>query len=584
MLEPNHGQKMSGGKIIAQVLQNHGVKQLFTLSGGHIAPIFVEAENLGIRVIDTRHEVNTVFAADAVSRLSGIPGVAVVTAGPGVTNAITAVKNAYLAQSPLVLLGGGAATVLKGRGSLQDINQTKIMKPNVKWQGRITRVKDIPKILNKAFRVSQSGVPGPVFVECPIDTLYSEDFIKGWYGVQSGSISKNKVVSKVVAWYVNRHLNKLFGGSKNVDINDGFAKPTYPKHSSIDIAKALTRINKAAKPVMLIGSGAMMDARKADSLAAAVEKIGIPVYLSGMGRGLLGKNSALQMRHKRTEALKQADLIILAGVPNDFRLNYGTHIGATDFISINRSKTDLFKNKRPNLAIHADPQEFLIDLSKHNVNKCADWINTLNENDQKREDNINEQAAAEVDSINPIKLFREMDKLLDDNTILVADGGDFVATSAYTLKARAPLSWLDPGVFGTLGVGAGFAIGAKAVFPDKDVFIIYGDGSAGFSLMEYDTMMRHNLPVVSVIGNDAGWTQIARDQVEFLNSTCASVLEHSNYELVGKAFGAEGVRVENIEDFTASLKDAIEKSRNGKAYIINAIIGKTDFRKGSLSV
>ncbi len=173
---------------------------------------------------------------------------------------------------------------------------------------------------------------------------------------------------------------------------------------------------------------------------------------------------------------------------------------------------------------------------------------------------------------------------MDDNTILIADGGDFVATSAYTLRPRAPLSWIDPGVFGTLGVGAGFALGAKLVFPEKDVWIIYGDGSAGYSLMEYDTFKRFNLPVISIIGNDACWGQIARDQVELLKSDCAICLDYSDYQLVSKAFGGEGVRVDTLEAFKAAVIEAKHLSRQGTPYVINAIIGKTDFRKGSISM
>src|SRR5947208_6004455 len=172
---------MNGGEVIARVLQKQGVKVLFTLCGGHISPIFVSAQNLGVRVIDTRHEVNAVFAADAVSRLTGVPGVAAVTAGPGLTNSITAVRNARLAQSPLVLLGGAAATMLKGRGALQDIDQMALMKPNVKWAAAIRNVRSIVPILEEAFAIAQEGVPGPVFVECPIDNLYDENLVRGWY-------------------------------------------------------------------------------------------------------------------------------------------------------------------------------------------------------------------------------------------------------------------------------------------------------------------------------------------------------------------------------------------------------------------
>lgn len=573
---------MNGGEIIAKVLQKHGVKYLFTLCGGHVSPIFVSAQNIGIRVVDTRHEVNAVFAADAVSRLSGTPGVAVVTAGPGLTNTITAVKNAYLAQSPLVLLGGAAATILKGRGSLQDIDQMTMMKPNVKWATTISKVRDIVPTLYKAFAIAQEGTPGPVFVECPIDILYNEELVRTWYGAKN--TAPKSIQERVVNWYVNNHAKNLFAGNDKINFDVPVQSFTYPTHGSGDVSRAIAKIKAAQKPVMLVGSGAMMNPQKANELAAAVTKLGIPVYLSGMGRGLLGKDSSLQMRHNRKDAIKESDLIILAGVPNDFRLDYGYHIGSRKFISINRSREDLLKNKTPTLAIHADPQDFLIDLAKQYQGKHEAWIDTLKTRDAKREASIDEQAKAPVQGINPLQLFRNLEPQLDDNTILIADGGDFVATSAYTLRPRKPLSWLDPGVFGTLGVGAGFALGAKLVFPEKDVYIIYGDGSAGYSLMEYDTFVRHNLPVISVIGNDACWTQIARDQVDFLKSDCAMNLAYSDYQNIGKAFGADGARVDNIEGFNQAVADAQRQSRAGVPYVINAIIGKTDFRKGSLSM
>ncbi|MBI3849176.1 MAG: thiamine pyrophosphate-binding protein [Verrucomicrobia bacterium] len=576
---------MNGGEIIARVLQKQGVRFLFTLCGGHISPIFVAAQNLGIRVIDTRHEVNAVFAADAVSRLTGIPGVATVTAGPGLTNTITAVRNAYLAQSPLVLLGGAAATMLKGRGALQDIDQMSLMKPNVKWAAGITKVREIVPTLEKAFVMAQQGVPGPVFVECPIDTLYDEELVRSWYGAKSKDGAPKSFRDRIVQWYVNRHAKNLFAGKDAVCFENPLSNISYPTHSSSQIEGAIPKLRAAARPVLLVGSGAMMNPQKANELAAAVSKLGLPVYLSGMGRGLLGRENTLQMRHHRKEAIKESDLIILAGVPNDFRLDYGRHIGGRHFISINRSQEDLTKNKKPTLPIHADPQDFLIALARSFRGNCSSWIETLRARDVKREASIDAQANAPTDrGINPLKLFRELDPALDDKTILVADGGDFVATSAYTLRPRKPLSWLDPGAFGTLGVGGGFALGAKLVFPDHDVWIVYGDGSAAYSLMEYDTFVRHKLPVMSVIGNDACWSQIARDQVEVLKSDCAMNLASSDYQFVGKAFGADGVRVENLDAFKAAVVEAKKSSRNGTPFIINAIIGKTDFRKGSVSM
>jgi thiamine pyrophosphate-dependent acetolactate synthase large subunit-like protein len=574
---------MNGGEIVARVLQKQGVKFLFTLCGGHISPIFVSAQKLGIRVIDTRHEVNAVFAADAVSRLTGVPGVAAVTAGPGVTNSITAVRNARLAQSPLVLLGGAAATILKGRGALQDIDQMALMRPNVKWAVAITKIRQIVPTLEKAFAIAQEGVPGPVFVECPIDTLYNEDLVQSWYG--AASKAPKTLEERMLQKYLNRHARDLFAGKDKVDFDKPLPAISYPRHTVSHIRDSIKRLSSAAKPLLLIGSGAMMKPQQTSALAAAVTKLGIPAYLGGMARGLLGKEHPLQMRHHRREAIKDSDLIVLVGIANDFRLDYGRHIGRRSFISINRSTEDLTKNKKPTIGVHADSQEFLIALAERFQANCSSWVETLRARDATREGNIDQQASARVErGINPVKLFRELEPELDDNTILVADGGDFVATASYILRPRHPLSWLDPGVFGTLGVGGGFALGAKLVHPDHDVWIIYGDGSAAYSLMEYDTFVRHKLPVISVIGNDACWGQIARDQVEVLKSDCAMNLAFSDYQDVGKAFGAAGARVETVDAFKTAVGDAKNLSHRGTPYIINAILAKTDFRKGSVSM
>jgi thiamine pyrophosphate-dependent acetolactate synthase large subunit-like protein len=575
---------MNGGRIIAEVLQRHGVRFLFTLCGGHISPIFVEAKNLGLRVIDTRHEANAVFAADAVGRLTGIPGVAAVTAGPGLTNTITAVKNALLAQSPLVLLGGAAATILKGRGSLQDIDQMSLMKPNVKWSASISSVADIVPTLEKAFQKAQEGVPGPVFVECPIDTLYGEEMVREWYGAKSKEVPPKDIKERLIQWYINRHAAKIFEGKSDIRFNTRPLTFDIPTHKAFQLDAAIRWIKSAKKPLMIIGSGAIMQPAKADALNVAIEHLGIPVYLSGMARGLLGRNHPLQLRHKRKEAIKDADLIILAGVPNDFRLDYGNHIGHRPFISVNRSRDDLFKNKRPTIPIVADPQDFLIALGSKLSIDCPAWLEQLKHRDSDREAAIDQQAAESMTGMNPLELFRKLEPLLGNQAALVADGGDFVATASYTLSPSAPLTWLDPGVFGTLGVGAGFAMGAKLVYPEKDVWIIYGDGSAGYSLVEYDTFVRHKLPIISLIGNDACWAQIARDQVDFLQSDCAVMLEHSDYQDIGKAFGADGQKVADIKTFESAVESAQKASRSGKPYIINAVIGRTSFRKGSISV
>ncbi|MEW6730220.1 MAG: thiamine pyrophosphate-binding protein [Acidobacteriota bacterium] len=579
---------MNGGEIIARVLVKEGVKFIFTLSGGHIAPIFVEAKRAGLRVVDVRHEVNAVFAADAVARLSGIPGVATVTAGPGLTNTITAVKNAQLAQSPVIVLGGATATLLKGRGALQDIDQMALMQPHVKWAVAIKRLKDFAPVLQQAFTVCREGVPGPVFIECPVDLLYDEKIVREWY-LQGNQKPARNLQERLQRWYISRHLNKIFSDQDNIRIEDRRADYQIPTFAASQINTATQYLLRSKKPVFIIGSQAVAEPEQTGRIVAALEQIGAPIYLSGMARGLFGKDHRLQMRHKRREALRDADLVLLAGVPCDFRLDYGRHIRSSSIcVSINRSKRDLYLNKKPQLAVQADAGNFIIELGNTLAGQTtpdySQWIEALTARDREREQEIDRQATQELAGINPLKLFRELNAILSDNSVLVADGGDFVATASYTLHPRQQLCWLDPGAFGTLGVGGGFALGAKLVRPEAEVWIIWGDGSSAYSLAEFDTFVRHQIPIIGLIGNDACWSQIARDQIEILKDDVASVLAHCDYHNVVKGFGADGTRIERIEELVPTIAQARAAIRQGRPYLINAIIGRSEFRKGSLSM
>ncbi|MFQ5606179.1 MAG: thiamine pyrophosphate-binding protein, partial [bacterium] len=531
--------QMHGGDIIAEVLRAQGVKFIFTLCGGHISPILIGCKKQGIRVIDVRHEVTAVFAADAVARLTGIPGVAAVTAGPGATNTITAVKNARLAQSPLILLGGATATALKGRGSLQDIDQLALFKPHVKCAKTVKKVRNLIPTLETAFRISQAGVPGPVFVECPIDLLYEESLVREWYGVNSNSRS---LADRALKFYLKHHLNRLFAGANPTPSSLPIPiKPHLPQKAQVK--KIARKLQQAKRPVLIVGSQAMLATKSALQVASAVEKLGIPVYFSGMARGLLGKGHPLQMRHKRRQALKEADVVVLAGVPCDFRLDYGRHIPrGTLLISANRSRKDLKLNRRPNLGVLGDPGRFLVDLSPELSKQKSwnNWLEKLRRRDDDRVKEICQKSSEETDLINPLHLCVGIENALADNSVLVADGGDFVATASYTVSPRAPLSWLDPGVFGTLGVGAGFAIGAKLCRPEAEVWILYGDGSVGYSLSEFDTFVRHKIPVLAVVGNDASWAQIAREQLEIFKDDVGTVLRHTDYHVAAQAFGGKG--------------------------------------------
>ena len=577
---------MNGGDRIASVLHSHGVKFLFTLCGGHISPILKGAKDLGIRVIDVRHEATAVFAADAVARITGIPGVAAVTAGPGATNTITAVKNAQLAQSPLVLIGGAAASVLKGRGALQDIDQLALFKPHVKWAKSVTRVRDLAPTMQKAFQIAKSGVPGPVFVECSVDLLYEESVIREWYTASTPQGSS--LPDRALRAYLNYKTKRLFAGSDTPD--DTSVIDIAPQHpSSSDIVRAIGRINKAERPVLVVGSQALVDSSQAAAIAAAVEHIGMPVYLSGMARGLMGSAHPLHHRHQRGKALREADLVILAGVPSDFRLNYGRTVRRSAcLISANRSKVDLKRNRKPDIGALADAGLFLRAVSdklEPNVSaRWSEWQELLLTRDAEREGEIDSSAAAPGELINPVSLCRSIDAELPGNSVIVADGGDFVGTASYIVKPRKPLSWLDPGVFGTLGCGAGFALGASLCRPDHEIWVLFGDGSVGYALSEFDTFARHKIPVIAVVGNDACWSQIAREQVKMLHDDVGTVLERSDYQEVAAALGGKGVLLKHTDQTGACLQEARNSASKGVPVLINCWLDRTDFREGSLSM
>jgi acetolactate synthase-like protein len=573
---------VDGGSRVAEVLRAHGVPFLFTLCGGHISPILVGAKRVGVRVVDVRHEVNAVFAADAVARMTGIPGVAAVTAGPGVTNAITALKNAQMAQSPVVLLGGATATVLRGRGSLQDIDQRALVKPHVKFLARPNTVREIVPAMEEAFARAQEGVPGPVFVELAVDLLYAESTIRDWYKAKTDRPPRN-LQERAVQTYLKAHLaNQFFGGRRTTSEPRSVKVPTATDKALSGAVDALAR---ADRPVLLLGSQALVQPQRASALVAAIERLGIPTFLSGMGRGLLGKGHPLQLRHARKNALKEADVIVLAGVPADFRLDYGAHFGKGTLVSVNRSRVDLLKNRKPDVAIEADPLETLVALADRVPGRDrAAWIATLRGRDDARDAEIAQMAKAPAPPINPLEVCLGVERHLSDHSALVVDGGDFVASASYVVRPRKPASWLDPGVFGTLGVGAGFALGAKLVHPESDVWLLYGDGSVGFSIAEFDTFVRHGLPVLAVVGNDAGWTQIARDQVDLLGDDVGTVLRHTEYAKVAEGFGAAGWRLDDPTKIDEVLSQALAATRAGRPALVDAIIGKTEFRKGSLSM
>ena len=569
-----------GGSIIAETLQQHDVEFIFTLCGGHISPILVACREKGIRVIDVRHEATAVFAADAMARLSGNVGIAAVTAGPGLTNTITAIKNAQMAQVPVLILGGATATILKGRGSLQDIDHLALVKSITKLAVSIKRVKDIQPTLEEAILTANSCLPGPVYVEIPVDILYSENLVREWYGLKSDSRSMPWWLIRYINWNVNR----IFKDKNKKLLKSDYVESIKP--ASIYIEKIRKLISDSQKPIMLIGSQAMKTPEQMESLSEAVEILNIPTFVSGMARGLLSNPELPIYRHARKQSLLDADLVILAGVPCDFRLDYGRHIKKeTTIVSINLSRGDLYLNRKPTQGILEDPSPFIINLSQiSGQNDWASWHKILKDRNQQRNNEIEALSKEKTKFINPLKICMAINQYIQDGDIIVADGGDFVATASYILRPRSLSGWLDPGVFGTLGVGAGFILGAQLVHSEAVIWAIYGDGAFGYSLMEFDTFVRHKIPVIAIIGNDAGWTQIARDQVEIFKDPVATELGYTNYHEVIDKLGGVGYEISENDDINDVIIEAKKNAKLGKSVLINVKIGKTDFRKGSISV
>ena len=591
---------MDGGELIARVLERHGVRHLFTLCGGHISPVLVGAKRRGIRVIDVRDEASAVFAADGVARLTGVPGVAAVTAGPGVTNAVTAVKNAQLAQSPVVVLGGATATMLKGRGALQDIDQVSLLASAVKATLVADRVRELPDLVEEALILAASGVPGPVFVELPVDLLYGEELVRSWYGGKGGGTGGRGVAGWAVSRYLDWHARRLFRGAGRAAKAVEAARPAAPPPALPPdpgaVRRAAKRLGKAKRPVLLIGAQALAGAGReggavdAAAVAAAVERLGVPVYLASGARGLLGPDSPLQARHNRRKALREADLVLLAGVAVDFRLDYGRQIGRkAALLAANLSQDEMKRNRKPDLAVWSHPGLFLVELARAaeraDRGRWAAWRDALAARDAVRDGEITRMAdePSEV-GLNPLALCREIDRAMADDALIVADGGDFVATASYVLRPRRPLAWLDPGPFGTLGVGGGFALAATAARPGREVWLLWGDGSAAFSLAEIDTCARHGLAPICVVGNDAGWTQIAREQVEVLGDAVGTELAATDYHRVAEGYGGAGLFVDRIEEVPAVLAEAKRLAAAGRPVVVNARLGKTEFRKGSISM
>ena len=575
-----------GGDVIAEILDRHGVTHLFALCGGHISPILTGVQSRGLRVIDVRDEANAVFAADAVARMTGVIGAAAVTAGPGVTNTITAVKNAQMAQTPLIIFGGATATLLKGRGSLQDIDQLSVMKSITKWATTVKTLPSLGATVERAIAIATEGVPGPVFVEVPVDLLYPEAIVRSWYEKEAGLGKAKGIGAKALELYIRGHLYRQFRAPAMPEVHLPVKLPSLRPNGTFD--RAVEAIKSAQKPVVVVGSQALVGIKDPGRLARAIGALGAPVYLAGMARGLLGRTHELQLRHNRGAALKETDCAIVCGFPFDFRLGYGRGINRkATLIAANLSAYELRKNRRPDFALETHAGDFLIALAEKVGGPPAvwhGWLETLRGRERERDADIARKASATGELIDPLHFFLRLEEAMADDAVLVVDGGDFVATASYIVRPRAPLSWLDPGVFGTLGVGGGFALGASLVRPGREVWLVWGDGSSAYTLAEFDSFVRHGVAPIALIGNDASWMQIAREQVEVLGTPLGTELRRTDYHKVAEGYGGVGLLLNDPKRVDSTLNEAKSIAKTGRPVCINIHLRRTDFRKGSISM
>jgi acetolactate synthase-1/2/3 large subunit len=450
-------------------------------------------------------------------------------------------------------------------------------------------VPSLEPTIERAIEIAMEGVPGPVFVEVPVDILYPESIVRMWYEKEAGLGKAKGIGAKALELYIRGHLYRQF----RAPVLPELALPVKLPHLRGDsgIERAADALRAAKQPVIVVGSQALVGVKDPGRLARALGTLGAPVYLAGMARGLLGRTHELQLRHNRGAALKDADCVIVCGFPFDFRLGYGRGINRKGtLIAANLSAHELKKNRRPDIAIEMHAGEFLVALAErvggagNGAHGWSEWMATLHGREAARDAEIKSKVAAQGELVDPIHFFTRLEDAMADDAVLVVDGGDFVATASYIVRPRAPLSWLDPGVFGTLGVGGGFALGAGLVRPGREVWLVWGDGSSAYTLAEFDTYVRHNVAPIALIGNDASWMQIAREQVEVLGTSLGTDLRRSDYHKVAEGYGGVGLVLTDPARVDATLAEAKAIAKGGRPVCINIHLRRTDFRKGSISM
>ncbi len=529
-----------GGWLIARALKKEGVEVVFTLSGGHIAAIYDGCLREGIRVIDTRHEQAAVHAAEGWAKCTRQPGVALLTAGPGVTDGVTGVANAYLAGSPVLVIGGAAPLGLWDRGALQEMNQIDLLRPITKWSRTVHETSRLSEYTAMAFRQMLSGKPGPVFLEVPMDIL------------------------------------------NNFADTDTYFEPGEPSYyrpggrtapDPVQIARAAALLERAQRPVIMAGT-AVWWCDAAEPLRQLAERLQAPVFLNGAGRGCLPPTHPLYFTAARRKALEGADTILAIGTRMDFRLNHGQPplIPAdAQVIWLDLAGEDVGVNRGAAVGLVGDVGLSMAQLAEAvKQGDAHEWLTYVHAEEQKALERESAALNSDAVPVHPMRLCREIRDFIDDETTVIGDGGDIVSYGARVISVARPGYWLDAGPMGCLGTGTGYAIAAQLARPDKKVLILHGDGAFGLNGMEFESMVRQKLPIVSIIGNDGAWGQIKHPQKAIIGHTTAAELAPGiRYDKMVEALGGYGELVERPEDIRPALERAFA---SGLPACVNVLI------------
>jgi acetolactate synthase-1/2/3 large subunit len=523
-----------GGALALSALGGFGVREMFTLSGGHVFPLYDAAHAAGVPIYDVRHEQSAVFAAEAVAKLQRRPGLAVVTAGPGVTNGVSAITSAHFNGAPVVVLGGRAPQYRWGAGSLQEIDHLPIVAPVTKQAATVAATADVAAAVHDAALTALTPHRGPVFLDLPLDVIF---------GTAEAMISSETTPALIEA-------------------------------DPDEVNKAAALLAGAQRPVIVAGSDVYAGGAVA-ALREAAQTLDIPVIANGMGRGILPPGHRLSFARARRAALGGADVVAVIGTPLDFRLAFG-EFGEAQVVHIVDAPSQRASHLTAAVSPAGDLRTILTTIADFTGVRAdhGDWIDSLRSVEDAARAKEVADLEADTDPIKPRRVYGELRKILDPDSVTVGDGGDFVSYAGKYLEPAQPGTWLDPGPFGCLGTGMGYAMGARVTYPDRQVCVLLGDGAAGFSLMDVESLVRQNLPVVMVVGNNGIWGLEKHPMQALYGYDVAAELQPGlRYDKVVEALGGGGELVEKAADLGPALRRAFDA---GVPYLVNVLTDPAD--------